>query len=160
MLDLKIDSKKNGIRAFDLKHLVKIGSINYLNLEISYHQKTLININSHSLNCNFSNIYKHELHGSNSQLNSLIDLIINLGESLNYYQNKLNLILEKDLKDRKERFEDIKSILTYKKPKNKNHDFIKDQNSVILEELAELQTDYIRGLKIIKEEVAHIKKFN
>lgn len=87
-----------------------------------------------------------------SQLNSLVDLIINLGNSLNYYQNKLNLVLEKRLKETKDDFEELKSLTINKKPKNKNLDYIKDQNWVILEKLSKI------NLKLIKEELNMIKK--
>lgn len=137
----------------DLPHLVSelevnpktitIDNINYLNLELSDQQKTLIKIKNNSLVCNFNTSYNHELHGENSQLNNLIDLIINLGENLNYYQTKLNLLLEKNLNSRQERFEEIKTIILNKNPKTKNLDYIKDQNSIILEKLSKLNLEKI-----------------
>lgn len=54
--------------------------------------------------------------------------------------------------------EEIKDIITYKKPKNKNLDYIKDQNSVILEKIWKLHLEHIEDeLKIVKKELAQIK---
>lgn len=88
----------------------KLSLFNYLNLELSNTQKIIIKIKEHSLICNFNNIHSHELHETNSHLNSLVDLIINLGENLRTSQLEFKNDLE-DLKNRKN--------------KNTNLDYIK-----------------------------------
>lgn len=101
----------------------KIESINFLNLELNNTQKILVKIKEYNLICNFNNNYSHDLHGSNSQLNSLVDLIINLGKNLKTSQFNFHKEIE-DLKNRK--------------TKITNLDYIKDQNSVILDILSQI----------------------
>lgn len=66
-----------------------IDSLKYLDLKISNRQKTLVKIKENNHLCNLGNNYVHELHGSNSQLNSIVDLIINLGDNLEVNISKI-----------------------------------------------------------------------
>lgn len=74
-------------------------SISYLNLEISQASRTVISSDKHKFKCSFyKETYKHIFHSGNSQLNSIVDLIINLGRNLEHNQNK-NISLWQSIHD-------------------------------------------------------------
>lgn len=106
-----------------------------MNLEINNYQKTLIKIKDNSLFC--SGNFSHELHSSNAQLNTLVDLVINLGENLKISHSNLE---------------------TLAKGKTKNLDYIKDQNTVILDKIAKLENinNLISELNRLNQELKKI----
>ena len=66
----------------------------YLNLEISNPVKRVITLDKQKHICHIrDNSYKHELHSESTHLNSITDLIIELGDSLQWYNEKFyNLV--------------------------------------------------------------------
>ena len=70
--------------------------IDYLNLEISEHQKKKITLDQNSLICYFpQQNHKHILHSkANSQANSIVDLLISQAENIKFEHNKHSRILQ------------------------------------------------------------------
>ena len=61
----------------------RLEKLKYLDLEISNKSRIIITLEKHKHNCYFSSIYKYNLHSKEDKnYNSLIDLVISLGESL------------------------------------------------------------------------------
>ena len=86
-------------------------------------EKKIVKVEQFSHKCYFLNSFKHNLHGENMQLNSLVDWIISLGTHL-----------EK---------QDTLSIYQNKSPSNLMHnlDYIKIQNNDILRSLGLTKTN-------------------
>ena len=95
--------------------------LEYLDLKIAGLRKTKVNLqNNIKINCNIEHLdnqYKHIPHTSNSQQNFIVDLIINLGQSLEENIDKTN----KNITDLASFFENSK-INTLRK----NLDYIKE----------------------------------
>ena len=65
-------------------------SLDYLDLALPTEENKIIKKEQFSHKCYFLETFKHNLHGENMQLNSMVDLIISLGTHL---ENKNTHIL-------------------------------------------------------------------
>lgn len=66
-----------------------MNKLDYLNLELSQASRFIISSDNNSLKCLFyKDSVDHIFHSENSQLNTIVDLIINLGKNLELNQNK------------------------------------------------------------------------
>ena len=118
-------------------------SLEYLDLALPIVEKKVIKKAQFSHKCYFLKTFKHNLHGKNMQLNSLVDLIISLGTHLEnqdtHISNPSTLLI--------------------------NLDYIKTQNNDILKSLVltenhsnyliDLENKYTKIIRLL-EEVKHL----
>ena len=117
-------------------------SLEYLDLALPTVEKKIIKKEQFSHKCYFLEIFKHNLHDENMQLNSLVDLLISLGTHL---ENKNTHISNSN------------TLLI-------NLDYIKTQNNDILKSLGltdkqnyfkDLETKHTKIIRLL-EEIEHL----
>ena len=128
----------------------------YLDLSILDTSKIKISEDrTYKLKCNFEN-YSHELHSDHKQLNTLIDLIINLSLSLEKDKNNISTLF-KFFQDSQTKIEKkLNQIIN-------NQDFIKDQTSssttipvkALTTELENIKSE-IKSIKTIVNELKYL----
>ena len=133
--------------------------LEYLDLEIKNRSRNIITLDNHKHICYFQNTYKHILHSKEDKnYNSLIDLVISLGESLEKHKENNSRIIENLLESIKNKNKVIKTLV-------ENQDYLKEQNNKIikrikyLEELKQLKIEHkINTEKITKEVLEEIRQ--
>ena len=76
-------------------------TLGYMDLALTRVEKKIVKIEQFSHKCYFLKPFKHNLHGENMQLNSLVDLVISLGfylenQGIHNTKNLGNLMIDFD----------------------------------------------------------------
>ena len=127
-------------------------NIDYLDIALSRTKKKIIKIEQFTHKCYFVNLFKHNMHGDNPQLNSIIDMLISLGTHLEEQgktslpKNKISSNLHYNIEYDKSQNNDIRRIIGATKS-----NFSSSHN------LRDLDKRY-NEIKQLLEEIKHLTK--